>query len=708
MPGVVRVITWKDVKGTNRISMPVGRPRGKATGNEQPILVDEKVFRYGDICALVAATTRREAREAAKKVHVHMENLPSYLTLLDAIADDAMEIHEGKPNLYLEQPHFWGEDTEAAFEKAEHVVAASYYTQREPHLALEPDSAFAYCDEDGKLAIHYKSQTLYAARTAIAAGIGLPIDKIRIVANPAGGSFGYTMSPTMPGLVAVAAIALERPCALTLNYEEHQHFTGKRAPSFSNIRLAADSSGKIQAMEYEIAFDTGPYTQFAGSLTDKGPTFMGMPYKIPRMKGLSKLVFTNHNYNTTYRSYGVVSTTFATEMIMEEMAFELGMDPLEFRYINALRENELFSDDHLLDSYTIPEMIDNLRPRYEQAKQWSRAHSSAERRYGVGIACSTYKAGGGVGDQSEIDLELRPDGGVTHYNSWEDMGQGADVGTLVHTHEALRPLGLRPDQIRLVQNDTKYCPNSGAAAGSRSHYMNGLATLDAAKKLMEAMRKEDGSFRSYAEMVGEGIPVRYTGKFSTTGVSGMKGIDPNTGLGFNASANAFAVMMARVEVEVASGKIRVLGIDCEADHGRVGSYQAVEGQALGGITHAIGMALAENYDDIKKDANIMGAGFTFIDMIPDEIHLHALDRPRATGPHGSSGCSEAFQSGPHAAVIAAVHDACGIWIRKLPATPDKVMAALTAAKRGDVAEPEMWYLGCDFAEHLEELKNNPV
>ena len=707
MPGVMKVLTAKDVKGTNRIVMAVGRKRSLAVGNELPIIAD-KVLRYGDVVALVAANSREEARAAAQKVVVNVEKLPEYMNVLDAVADDAMQIHEGIPNIYIEQPHFWGEDTEEVFDKADCVVESSYYTQREPHLALEPESAFAYRDEDGKLAIHYKTQTLYVTRKAIAGGLGIPMEEIRIVANPAGASFGYSMSPPMPALVGAASLAMDAPCALTMSWEEHQHFTGKRAPSYSNMRLAASKDGKLQAMEYEIAFDTGPYTQYAGALSDKACVFMGNPYKIPSVKGLTKIVFTNHNYSTTYRSYGVISVNFATEMILEEMASKLGIDPFEFRMKNLLREGDIFSDGHPADAYSTPEMFENLRPKYEKVKAWCKENSTDEVKYGVGIVSSVYKAGGGTNDSSEIHLELNADGTVTQFNSWEDLGQGADVGTLVHTLEALRPLGLRPDQVKLVQNDTKFVPNSGSASGSRSHYMNGLATIDAANKLLDAMRKEDGTFRTYDEMVAEGIPTKYSGKYSTTGVEGVTGINGNTGLGRNMVQTAYAVMMATVEVNVKTGKIRVIDFDCESDNGRVGSLQAVEGQCFGGIEHGIGTAISENYDDIKKDANIVGAGFPFIDAIPDSLTLNCRNQPRGNGPHGSTGCSEAFQSGSASVVICAVHDACGIWMRQLPAKPDRVLKALDDKAKGIENPPTSWYLGADFNERLDWLKNNPV
>ena len=707
MPGVRKIITAKDVKGTNRIVIPVGKLRSKAIGNEQPILADKRVFRYGDVCALVAADTRKQARNAAKAIKVRCTPLPEYLDLLDAAGSDAMQIQPGIPNVFYEQPHFWGEETDGLMQKAAHVVSDSFHTQREPHLVIEPECGMAYTDEDGALAIHYKSQFIYLAKNSISEGIGLPPDKIRVIDNPVGGSFGYSMSPAFPALLAVAALATGAPCAMTFSYEEHQHFSGKRAPSYTNIRLAADEKGRLTALEYEIAFDVGPYPFMVSSLMDKVPTFMGCPYTVPNVKGLAKSVFTNHSYQVPYRSYGVVQINFATEQAMDELAESLHMDPLDFRILNALQPGAILGNGNAMDSYPIPAMLERMHPKYQEALLRARQSSTETLKRGVGVSCGLFKAAAGVNDRSEIHLELNPDGTVTQFNSWEDMGQGADAGTLIHTYEALRPLGLAPEQVRLIQNDTKTCPNSGPAAGSRSHFMNGNATLDAAKKLMDAMRKPDGTYRTYSEMVAEALPTKYAGFYSSAGMPGLSLPDPNTGLGRDCVLYAYAVMMAEVTVELKTGKVKVDRFRCISDIGQVGSRQAVEGQAYSGIMHGIGTALSENYDDLKKHANLLGAGFPYIESIPDDIEVEFMDSYRDAGPQGSSGCAESFQSGPHSAVISAVCSACGIRLRDLPATPDKVLEALRDPEESrKPAAP--YYLGADWEERLRSLKANPV
>lgn len=705
MPGVERVITYKDVKGTNRFNSPVGYALSKMSGTERPILMDEKIFRYGDVCALVAADNEANARAAAKKVIVNYEQLPEYLNALDAIAEDAIEIHPGYPNLFFEMPLIYGQDTAPIMESMPYVAEASYYSQRQPHMVIEPDVVMAYTDEEGRLTIHCKSLALYGTRGTFAEGIGLPVDKIRVIENPTGASFGYAISPGAYALIAVAVLATGKPCCLRFNYEEHMHFTGKRAPSYTNLKMAADENGKLQAMEFEIAYDKGAYSELARVIS-KGIRFMGSPYTIPNAIGLSKAIITNHCFSTAFRSFGSPQTYSASEQMMDELAEKVGMDPLEFRYLNVYRPGDKTVNGHTLDVYPMAELIDRLRPKYMEAREKAQRESTSQKKRGVGVACACYNVTAGPNDHSEVALELNPDGTITAFNTWEDQGQGSDIGTLVHTHEALRPLGIKPEQIRLVMNDTALCPNSGPAAGSRSHYMNGNATIDGANKLMEAMRKSDGTYRSYQEMVKEGIPTKYMGIYDTT--NHTTDLDPNTGQGNPTPDYTYGIFMAEVEVDTTTGKTKVLKMNLEADVGVIGSSQAVEGQALGGMSHGIGMALSEDYDNLKKHTNLIACGFPYNADVPDELEVSFLETPRTRGPHGSGGCAELFQTSPHVAIINAIYNACKVRVRDFPATPEKVLAGLKVLEEGKVSKPQKYYLGSDLHERIEELKKNSV
>ena len=200
--------------------------------------------------------------------------------------------------------------------------------------------------------------------------------------------------------------------------------------------------------------------------------------------------------------------------------------------------------------------------------------------------------------------------------------------------KALAPLGIKPNQVRLVMNDSKTCPDTNLAAASRSHYMAGNATIDAARQLMDAMRKEDGTYRTHAEMVAEGIPTKYTGHYDQFNIGLPPGLDPNTGEGEKNPTYMYGVNLALVEVDVETGKTQVLRFTWVGDVGVVGNQLSVDGQGYGGISHSIGFALSENYDAEDKHGNMIGCGVPQIDAIPDDINLIYHVTPRPAGPHG--------------------------------------------------------------------------
>ena len=228
MPGVYRVLTHKDVKGKNRITGLITFPTNKGDGWDRPILNDTKIFQYGDALAIVCADSEAHARAAADKVKFDLELLPEYLNAPDAMAPDAIEIHPGTPNTYFEQKEDEGAGTAPFFADANNVVAeGSYYTQRQPHLPIEPDVGYGYMNEEGKLVIHSKSIGLHLHGLMIAPGLGLDFgnDMVMVQCN-AGGTFGYKFSPTMEALIGVAVLAAGRPCHLRYNYEQQQQYTG--------------------------------------------------------------------------------------------------------------------------------------------------------------------------------------------------------------------------------------------------------------------------------------------------------------------------------------------------------------------------------------------------------------------------------------------------------------------------------------------------
>ena len=214
MPGVYKVVTHKDIKGKNRITGLITFPTNLGDGWDRPILCDEKVFQFGDAIAIVCADTYENACAAAEKVKVDLEVLPAYMSAPAAMAEDALEIHPGTPNVYYVQNLEKGEPTAPIFEKAPNVVEDDFYVQRQPHMTIEPDVGFAYIDDNGVLKIHSKTIGAHLHLLMIAPGLGLEPDQIALVSNPMGGTFGYKFCPTMEGLVGAAALATGKPLSL--------------------------------------------------------------------------------------------------------------------------------------------------------------------------------------------------------------------------------------------------------------------------------------------------------------------------------------------------------------------------------------------------------------------------------------------------------------------------------------------------------------
>ncbi len=717
MTGVYKIVTAKDLYalgGTNMIAWKMSHKRNKGTGEMRPILADKKILRYGDVVALVCADTRDHARQAAAAVKVELEQLPEYTSALEAVMPDAMSIHENVPNIYEQQPLFKDEgpnadkDTRDVLEQSPYMVEGSFYTQREPHLSIEGDILQAYWDPDGLLTVQGKAQAVGNCKTEIGPGIGLTKDKIRIIMNASGASFGWSTSSGSFALIAAATAVTGMPCNLSMSYLEHQHYSGKRSPAYFNARMACDKDGKITAYEFESAIDHGTFAEKTCGLMDRFTRFNGFPYYIPKVSALNRMVFVNHSFGTSYRGFGAPQSETCSEQIVDMLAAKMGMDPFEFRYKNILRPGDTSMNSYPYGEYPMVAIFDKMRPLYYEAKERAAKESTPEKRRGVGVSCGGFSVSSGKGDSSGVALELMPDGSFTHYSTWEDIGQGGDVGVITHTVEALKPLGVTPDMVHEVMNDSKLCPDSGIAGGSRSHFMVGNATIIAANQLMDAMRKSDGTYRTYAEMKAEGIETKYSVRYSNTVVEGLCGLNPNDGHGNPSPTIMYGLFMAEVEVDVKTGKTKVLKLSSCFDVGPVGNKLTFEGQAFGGNSHAIGYALSEDYEDVKKHGNIATCGVPTIEDIPDDMPLYQVNTPRKWGPHGSAGCSELFQSGNHMCVINAIYNACGVRIYEMPATPAKVKAGLDKLARGEAIEPPHYFLGSDMYETLEEMKENPV
>jgi len=676
MPGVYKVITHKDVVGKNQITGLITFPTNKGDGWDRPILCEKKVFQFGDAIAIVAADTAAHAQAAADKVKVELELLPEYMSAPAAMADDAIEIHPGTPNVYFEVKVVKGEDTAPLLEAADVVVEDDFYVGRQPHMPIEPDVGFAFFDEEGKLIIHSKSIGIHLHQAMICAGIGIESDKLILVQNPTGGTFGYKFSPTIEALLGVAAVATGKPVYLEFDYYQQTTYTGKRSPFFINLKLGATKEGILTAMESDWTVDHGPYSEFGDLLTMRGTQFIGCGYNIPNIRGNGRTVCTNHAWGSAFRGYGSPQSTFSSEVLMDELAEKLGMDPFELRYKNVYRPGDTTPTGCEPDVYSLVEIMDKLKPAYEKAQEWAKQPASAaNKKRGIGMSIGVYGSGLDGADSSVANVELTASG-VTVYNSWEDHGQGADMGTLATAHEALRPLGVKPEDIKLVMNDMARTPNSGPAGGSRSQVLVGNATRVACEELLKGITKADGTFRTYEEMIAEKLPVFFSGAWTAPASE----CSVETGQGNPFAVYMYGAFLSQVEVDITTGKTEVVKMTMVADVGKIANKLVVDGQLYGGLVQGLGLALSEDFEDLKKHIDLISCGLPFIKDVPDNIELHYVETYRPHGPFGAAGSGELPLTSPHASIINAIYNACGARITHLPARPEKVLAALNAKK----------------------------
>ncbi len=682
MPGVYKIITAKDIVaagGKNRINGLVMLPlNNKCDGWDRPVLCDEKIFQFGDAIAIVAADTEAHARAAADAVKVDIELLPAYMNAMDAIAEDAIEIHPGVPNAYYETNCIKGPDID--FDAAPNVVEIESYCSRQPHLHLEPDCGYAYIDEDGMVTVHSKSIGIHLHMPMIADGIGVPMDKLRIVQNHAGGTFGYKFSPTNEAILGAAAKIIGKPVSLVFNQFQNITYTGKRSPGFMNIKLAADENGKLLGLWGNNYIDHGPYSEFGDLLTHRLSQFVGAGYDIPTIRNKSQTVFTNHAWGSAFRAYGSPQSFMGSEIAIDVLAAKMGMDPFDIRELNCYKESEksTIPTGYAPDVYCLEEMYKMARPLYEAGKARvaeKNAASDGRYKYGIGVASGVYGCGLDGVDASQAYAELNPDGTVTMYASWEDHGQGADMGVLMSAHETLRQAGIRPEQIKLVMNDTKYTPNSGPAGGSRSQVMSGNACRLAAENLVAAMKKEDGTYRTYDEMKAEGIETKVLGNW-VCDYCATHPVDQATSQGEPFATYMYTLFLPEVCVDTQTGKVTVEKFTCVADVGTIMNKLLVDGNFYGGLAQGIGLALTEDFDDLTKHTSLKGCGIPYPKDIPDDIELHYLETPRPNGPYGAAGCGEAPLDAPHPAILNAIYNATGARITRIPALPEVVLAAL--------------------------------
>jgi aldehyde oxidoreductase len=251
------------------------------------------------------------------------------------------------------------------------------------------------------------------------------------------------------------------------------------------------------------------------------------------------------------------------------------------------------------------------------------------------------------------------------------------MGALTMAYETLKVTGVTPEQIKLVMNDMEKTPNSGPSGGSRSNVLTGNAIRIACENLLASMKKADGTFRTNEEMIAENLPTKVSGKWTAP----CTACSTDTAQGNPFPVYMYGTLLAEVEVNTATGKARVIKLVIVSDCGTITNRTVLEGQLYGGLVQGIGLALTEDFEDLKKHITLTACGIPQIKDAPDDITIIHQETPRPYGPYGAAGAGEMPLSAPHAAIINAIYDACGVRITKLPALPEKILAGLKEHKK---------------------------
>ena len=694
-PGVVKVLTWRDIPGENGFGIVV---------HDQPALCKDKVRYVGDAVALIAAETREIAEKARELVEVEYEPLPVVKDPILAMSEDSPKVHE-KGNIHLHTVINKG-DIDKGFGEADLIIENEYRTGRQEHAYLETESGVAYYDEDTDLlTVWCGGQYAFRDQIQIARVLALDPRKVRVIANPLGGGFGGKDEITTQIHLALLTYYTKRPVKMVISREESMIFSWKRHPMILRYKTGVRKDGTLVANEVYIYADTGAYASLGGPVVNLAVEHSCGPYRIPNTHIEGFCIYTNNGVAGAFRGFGVNQVTFAMESQMDEIARKLNMDPVELRRKNILKRGEETGIGSVIEtSMGLKEILDEIE-KSEIYKKRERVKVSDKPwiKRGVGIAISYQGTGLGVGlpDYGSAWIEMRKDGGFNVFAGNVDVGQGLQTSFKLI---ALETLCLRDERkIHIITGDTHLTPDSGTSTASAGTYRGGRAIHMAGIKMRDLLKKhtsqilgedeknleiEDGvifvkdnpekrvSYEELGEYLSKkGRLPKTEGHFyfptSKTKIPGAFGL-PHYIFSFSGS-------VALVEVNTLTGKVNLIKAVNIIDGGRVINKIGFEGQSEGGIVMGMGYALME--DTIIKDGYFLTKNFSTyiiptIKDAPKEIETIPVETYEELGPYGEKGIGETVMVPIAPAITNGIFDAVGARIKQIPATPERVFWAI--------------------------------
>ena len=707
MDGVVLVLTGADIA-----AMPDVDPYFGPAFKDQPILAIDRVLHVGDPVVAVVAVDRRQAEDALPLIEVEYEPLPAILDVLEAAKPSSPNVHqEFKPaGTFADLAHMRGGeksnvcyhfklrtgDVEEAFEDADRVFEDTFSSPPAQHMPMEPHVTLVYLDEDERVNVWSATQSPSFVRTQLSSTLGLPLNRIRVRVPSLGGGYGAKLYAKLEPLVAILALKTHRPVRYALTREEEFQTITKHG---AVVKLkTAVKNDSITGRHCEVFFDTGAYADIGPRIVHKSGYTSAGPYRIPNVWIDSFCVYTNKPPAGAFRGFGVPQVVWAYESQMDIISRELDIDPVQFRMRHALDEGEPFATGTPVHSFGLKECIEQAA----QAIQWSEPRPPKDTKLvrGKGIA-SGVKAVLTPSISGAIVM-MNADGSVHVLSSTVEMGQGSDT---VLAQIAAEELGVCFDQVHIVQPDTDVTPYDTITAGSRSTYHMGnavrMASMKiktqlfcvAAKKLEanpEDLVARDGRiFVRGSEENGMTIRDTFLTKFGSLGTTitgeaiyqpSVVPSDPETGRSEKCTEYWFpSASAAEVEVDVETGKIKVLKFLSVGDTGTAINPKHCEQQLLGSAVTQLGLTLFEEMvfeEGQLLNGSLLDYQIPSIKDLPGLFEPIVVEVPHETGPFGAKGVGETGTLTVSPAIANAIEDAIGVRIRDLPITAEKILRGL--------------------------------
>ena len=684
-PGLVRVLTAADVPGRNLFGI-------YPTGKDQPVLAEGYVRHRGEpVCALVGEADALAAIPDGA-VPITWDVLPPV-----GFMDAAPELHPHAPgNVLCRGRVACGAPGPASVEAR--IETETAFVE---HAYIEPEAGYARRVGD-RIEVVACTQTPYMDRDELAPILGIRPDQVRVVPTAVGGGFGGKLDLSLQPIACIAAWVLGRPVRMEYSRAESMASTTKRHPARIAASLSADGEGRLVAMRFHGDFDTGAYASWGPTVANRVPVHASGPYRLPHLVATTTAWHTTGPSSGAFRGFGVPQAALATEALMDDLAAALGQDRLAFRRLNALRPGDATTTGQVLGvGAALVECLDALAPHWSRLLAAAEAANAAANqaggpmrhgpmKHGVGVACMWYGIGNtSMSNPSEMVMGIDGAGRAVLFSGAVDIGQGSNT---IMVQIAADALGVAAGEVALVAGDTDLTRDAGKTSASRQTLVSGNAARSAGLALRAAVLRLANAGEDATIRLGDGITVEHDGVATRLelGEPGADGLvlrgegryDPPTtaldadGQGVPYAAYAFAAQLAAVAVDTGLGTVRVTEIVAAHDVGRAINPLLVEGQIHGGIAQGLGLALMEEYVPGRTE-NLHDYLVPTMGDVPP-ITTILVEAGDAHGPHGAKGVGEPALIATAPAILGAIRHATGARLTRVPATPARVLAALSA------------------------------